>query len=260
MEQAETYNLIRRYQRIDSTNRIALALGEEGAPHGSVILADEQSDGRGRLSRKFVSPPGGLYLSVVLRPDLPMESVPLITLAAGNACAVSIEKSSGVEVRLKWPNDLYCHGRKIGGILTQAGSYDQLSGSIPYVVVGIGLNINTNTADFPRELRNKVSSLLSLTGKEADIDSLFDILVRKLLAEIVLLQKDPEHILSTWRKRDYLMGTMLTWEKPNGEQLHGIGSGLMSDGRYLLTTSGGDDYPVLAGDIIISHINGQNIK
>lgn len=251
---------VKRFSSVDSTNRVALELGAQDAVHGTVVLADEQSGGRGRLTRQFSSPKGGLYMSVILRTNLPIENLPLVTLAAGTACATTIKKMTGVRVKLKWPNDIYSNGRKIGGILTEAGPYSHLSDRVPFVVVGIGLNVNSRLESFPATLQNLVSSLYCLTGQEYHIDELLHSLMIALLAEVSLLESDPENVLIRWQDHDYLLGRKLSWQVPGGGEIQGVGNGLMPDGRYRLTSSGGDDYPVLAGDITITQINGQLIK
>jgi len=249
-----------RYPKVDSTNSIATDLGGQDAPHGTVVLADEQSGGRGRLSRFFSSPRGGLYLSVILRPQLPVEKLPLITLAAGVACAEAVELVAGISVQLKWPNDLYYNGKKLGGILSEAAPYSSLDGAVPFIVVGLGLNVNTRSESFPRPLSHHATSLYCLTSQEYEIGKLVDSFMNLLFSEVALLQDNKENVMDHWRKRDYLFGKKVRWQVPQGEIVHGIGNGLLSDGRYRLTSSGGDDYPVLAGDIEIIDISGRNIK
>jgi BirA family biotin operon repressor/biotin-[acetyl-CoA-carboxylase] ligase len=201
-----------------------------------------------------------MYLSVILRPQLPAEELALITLAAGVACAEALETAAGISVHLKWPNDLFAHGKKLGGILTEAAPYSQATGTVPFIVVGIGLNVNTRSESFPDSLQDSATSLYSLSGHEYDIDRLLHSLMAALFAEVSLLRKSRDKVLAHWRDRDFLLGKKLSWQVPGGEIVHGTGNGLLPDGRYRLTTSGGDDYPVLAGDIIITDINGQSIK
>lgn len=251
---------IKRYQRIDSTNRVALDLGSQGAVHGTVVLADEQSEGRGRQSRQFVSPHGGLYMSVILRPSLSVEKLSLITLAAGTSCSKAIEKDTSIRVNLKWPNDLYVKGKKVGGILVEAGPYSQSNGCIPFVVVGIGLNVNTRLEELPASLHGLVSSLYALTDQEYNIDKLIRSLVIELLADVFQLEKNHDKVLAFWQKHDYLFKKQISWVDLQGRVIHGTGNGLLEDGRYLLKTAGGDQYPVLAGDIIITEINGHIVK
>lgn len=250
-----------RYARAESTNSIAFDLGGKGAAHGTAVAADEQSGGRGRGSRSFASPAGGLYLSVILRPWLPPEKLSLITLAAGVACAEAIEEISSVPARLKWPNDLYCQGRKLGGILTESAPYSPSSqATVPFVVVGIGINVNTRPENFPDLLRDQVISLYSVTTTKYDLCGFADSLIRSLLAKVRLLSQKSEKVLAQWQERDYLLGRKISWQEPAGRIVQGTGCGLLPDGRYLLADASGREHPVLAGDIAITDVNGQRIK
>lgn len=248
------------YQEVESTNTVALEMGEREAAHGTVVHADRQTGGRGRQSRFFSSPVGGLYMSIVLRPHLAGNDLPLVTLAAGIATAEAIEKLSGLPVQLKWPNDLYLNGKKLGGILTEAAPYSQETKSIPFVVTGIGVNVNTPAEAFPEPLQALATSLFCQSSREFNIDLLLKSVIAELLAEVQLLQEIKENVLAHWRNRDYLLDRELTWQDPQGRIIYGVGRGLMADGRYRLTTSQGDDYPVLSGDIQLTEINGQHIK
>lgn len=190
-------------------------------------------------------------MSALLRPSLPASELSLITLAAGVACAGAVEMVTGVSVQLKWPNDLYCNDKKLGGILTEAAPYSQVTGGVPFVIVGIGVNVNTRSELFPAALQDLATSLYCLTGRECDIDTLLHSLMLDLLAEVSLLREDRAQVLAHWRNRDFLLGRRLSWLDPKGKTIQGTGNGLLPDGRYRLTTDGGYDYPVLAGDIAL---------
>jgi len=259
-EMKESPITVIRYTRIDSTNRAAFALGEQGSPHGTVVVADEQTGGRGRQARSFASPRGGLYMSVILRPQIPAERLPLVTLAAGLAGADAVEAVCSEHVQLKWPNDLYAAGKKLGGILTETASYSHGAKSVPFIVIGIGLNVNTRIESLPMPLQNLATSLYCLHGLEYPMELLLHTLARELLRRVDMLADKWEQVLAEWRKRDYLEGKRLCWQDPQGWIIRGTGKGLLSDGRYLLTTRSGDDYPVLAGDITLTEINGNMVK
>lgn len=149
----------RALEEVDSTNTACKRLAAEGAPDGTVVIADCQTAGRGRRGRSFVSPRGmGLYLSVLWRPACPPE--PLLPLTALTAVAVcrAVERTGGVSPRIKWPNDLVLDGRKLGGILTEL-SLEGETGRVDYVVVGIGINCRQRRSDFPPELADMATSL-----------------------------------------------------------------------------------------------------
>ncbi|MFR4357638.1 MAG: biotin--[acetyl-CoA-carboxylase] ligase, partial [Clostridia bacterium] len=137
------------YDTIDSTNLKARQLAMDGAPHGTVVLAKQQTSGRGRLGRSFFSPREGIYLSIVIKPDFDVSKSVLVTSAAAVAVANAIEKVCGLESKIKWVNDVYIDGKKVCGILTE-GISDFETGQIEHLILGIG--INTTVKDFPAEL------------------------------------------------------------------------------------------------------------
>ncbi len=144
------------WETIDSTNTRARELAAQGAPMGTLVLARKQTAGRGRLGRVWESPlDSGIYMSLVLRSgDVPPYAIPLLTIAAGVAIAEAVEQSTGVNVGLKWVNDLICGGFKVGGILAEA-----TAGPSPYVVLGMGINVRLETENLPDDLQGKVTSL-----------------------------------------------------------------------------------------------------
>lgn len=249
-----------RYQEVESTNSLAVELGVQGAGHGTVVHAIAQTGGRGRQSREFSSPPGGLYLSIVLRPSLPGDDLPLVTLAAGIAAAEIIEVFSEISVQLKWPNDLYVNGKKLGGILTEAAPFSPENSSIPFVVTGIGVNVNTPLELFPGALQDMVTSLYCQSGQRYAIDDLIEPLIRQLLAEVENLAVDKKTVLSRWQQRDFLLNKRLKWQTPQGQTVEGVGAGLLPDGRYNLKAANGEEVPVLSGDIVLTEIDDQPIK
>ncbi|MGX8705963.1 MAG: biotin--[acetyl-CoA-carboxylase] ligase [bacterium] len=151
------------HERLDSTNTRAKQLAAQGAPHGYLVCADSQSSGRGRFGRAFFSPEhSGVYITYILRPDLPAERAVMITSMAAVAVARAIEALCDVEVGIKWVNDLYIHGRKVCGILCEAGM-DFESGTLDYVALGIGVNVARMA--FPEELRAIATSIENECGQ-----------------------------------------------------------------------------------------------
>ena len=191
-------------------------------------------------------------MSIIMRPDLQPEKLPLLTLAAGTACAVAVEELTGVPVRLKWPNDLYINDFKIGGILTEAGPYSAADHKISFVVVGIGVNINTRPEDFPPELQNTVTSLYAVRQTKFDLDLMLAAIIRQLYDQVSVIRIDAAPLLSSWRKRDYLLGKRIAWRDLGGGILQGYGHGLRADGCYQLQTPDGTVHPILAGDLIVN--------
>lgn len=150
--------IVLEYHRcIDSTNNRCKQLAAEGAPQGTFVVADHQSAGRGRQGRPFFSPPdSGIYLSLLLRPDFPVGDVALVTSFAAVAVAESIEALFNKKAQIKWVNDVFVDGHKVCGILTEA-SFDAESGSVDYLVVGIGINVYPPEGGFPDEVAGAVS-------------------------------------------------------------------------------------------------------
>ena len=129
----------------DSTNRVAKELARQGAPHGTAVLAERQTAGRGRMDGCFYSPEGGMYLSVILRPELPPEDLLMVTPMAAVAVWKAVEKLTGIRLGIKWVNDLYLEGKKVCGILCECAG--------DAVIVGVGLNLKEPEGGFPPELK-----------------------------------------------------------------------------------------------------------
>lgn len=149
------------FKETDSTNIQAKAGGEKGEPHGTLYVAESQSAGRGRRGRSWESPAGeSIYMSLLLRPEFQPVKAPMLTLVMALAVARALRERTGVDVQIKWPNDLVVQGRKICGILTEMSTEMTW---INYVVIGIGINVNQN--EFPEELKDCASSLKMETGR-----------------------------------------------------------------------------------------------
>lgn len=152
------------FESIDSTNTAAKQMAATGAPEGTVLLADLQTGGRGRMGRSFHSPAGcGIYMSVILRPKCPAPQLMHLTCAVAVAAADAIEAATGLRPGIKWTNDLVFERRKLGGILTEL-SLDK-NGCIDYAVLGIGINCCQKAEDFPEEIQGIATSLQLCTGK-----------------------------------------------------------------------------------------------
>jgi BirA family biotin operon repressor/biotin-[acetyl-CoA-carboxylase] ligase len=155
---------IHRVSTCPSTNDLAKRMAREGAAAGTVIVAEEQTGGRGTKGRSWHSPNGlGLYASVILRPRRP--DISLLPLMAGVACLEAVREAAGLQAALEWPNDIVSEGRKIGGILCEG---EFLGNSLSFAVLGIGLNVGQNEADFPPAIRPTAGSLRLALGREVD--------------------------------------------------------------------------------------------
>ena len=164
------------YDTLESSNRTAKLLALDGAPHGTLVLTAHQSAGRGRLGRRFESPAGkGVYCSVLLRPEMPAANAQTATISAAVAVCRAVKKLCGLELAIKWVNDLYYQGRKVCGILTEAGT-DLESGQLEWLVVGIGLNLTSTAADWPEQGMQQLHDLgfktaaMALSDRSVSID------------------------------------------------------------------------------------------
>ncbi len=191
---------------LDSTNNRAKALAAAGAAHGTAVIADSQSGGKGRLGRSFFSPEhSGIYLTVILRPDCAPDRAGLLTSLAAVAAARAVEKGSGADVKIKWVNDLYLNGKKICGILTEGGLGLE-AGRLEYAAVGIGINVNR--MEFPPELREIATSIGNETGTSPDRNRL----IAEILNELDALYGDLETgaFLEESRRRSNVIGREVT--------------------------------------------------
>lgn len=238
---------------LDSTNRRLLALAEQGAPEGTLIVAETQTGGRGRLSRSWFSPPGvNLYLSLLLRPAVPPLRVPSLALAVGLAVRRAVARlAPELEVQVKWPNDLFLGGRKLAGILCEMRS--ELD-RVHYVVAGIGLNVNLLEAELPPELRGRATSLRIAAGHEWSRPELLATLLEELEPVYDQWQRAGlAPFLPELERHAYLQGREVTVDF-GAEQLRGRVAGLAASGALILELPGGRRREVLSGDVFLSAI------
>lgn len=216
------------FSAVDSTNLVAKALAREGATHGTLVVSDEQTAGRGRMGRSFYSPRGsGLYMSIVLRPG--SCDIQLLTVCAAVAVSAAIEKLTGLSPGIKWVNDLYYQGRKICGILAEAVTGTD-SGKIESIVLGIG--VNCSTAVFPEELRKKAGSLGRPVSRNA--------LAAEILHTLLDMAEAPEdrRMIEEYRRRSILTGRSVTYEK-NGVEIEATALNVNDNGSLLVRRQDG---------------------
>lgn len=229
------------FPRLTSTMEVARDEVKGGAVEGTVVVADEQAAGRGRFKRRWLSPPGSVSLSVILKPDV--GSLPYIIMLAAVAVAGAIEAVTGLKTQLKWPNDVLVNGKKVGGILTESGLRGK---EVAYTIVGIGINVNLRLADFA-EIASLATSLSDELG--GDVSRLE--LVRQLLFELdrlYLTLPEGEAIFKEWRQRLVTMGKNV--QVVSGDAVYqGVAESVGRDGSLLLRRPDGSLSRVLAGDV-----------
>ncbi len=157
---------IEHLEEADSTNDIAKKLAKDGAGEGTVVIADVQKKGRGRLERSWSSPSGGVWLSVILRPDVESERISLLPLIAGNAVANTLNRLYDIDAHVRWPNDVLIGEKKVSGVLPELDSDEK------FVVVGIGINANIDVEDLPEEVRDIATTLKEELKREVSLKEL----------------------------------------------------------------------------------------
>ena len=192
---------LRCFQELDSTNHYAKDLGQSGGADGTAVIADCQTAGRGRMNRSFQSPKGkGIYLTVLLRPELPPDRLPPMTALAGVAVCAAVERVCGVRPGLKWPNDPVLNGKKLCGILTEM-SLEAETGRLQSLVLGVGVNVAQGPEDFSPEVREMATSLLQFLGKPVSRPRLAAALLEELdKAYAALLTGDLSEYLAAYRR------------------------------------------------------------
>ena len=228
---------IKVYDEIDSTNSAAKEMGTAGAAHGTVIIAEKQTMGRGRLGRTFVSPSGtGLYMSIIIRPEINLEDAGFITSTAAVSVAEAVEKLIDREVQIKWVNDLYMNERKICGILTEASLGLEMK-SLDMAVIGIGINVRSVKDVMPEELSSIATSIEDETGIAVDRNELCAEVLNRL--EYWLDRIESHEFLFEYRRREYLTGKLIT-ANVGGETLVGNALGIDNNANLMIELPDGE--------------------
>ena len=234
---------------VDSTNTYAKAQATLGAPHGSVYITGRQTGGRGRRGRTFVSPPGGVYLSVLLRPQ--REAAELLWLTAAVAVAIrrAIRDCCPADVGIKWTNDLVIGKRKVCGILTEL-SCEAESGRLEYAVIGIGINCNTEIEQLPPEVRPIATSLADITGRELDPNELALALIRRLQELAEVLEGDRRPWMLEYRRACVTLGKRVVLLR-GGEQIPAFALDVNEDGGLVVRYEDGSIGTVNSGEVSV---------
>ncbi|MEK5027355.1 biotin--[acetyl-CoA-carboxylase] ligase [Paenibacillus sp. FSL M7-1046] len=239
---------VQRLETVVSTQEEAKRLAENGAPEGTAIIAEEQTGGRGRMGRKWHSPRGkGIWMSVVLRPNLPLSLTPQLTLLAGVAVCRAIREISGVQAGIKWPNDLLAGGRKICGILLESSLRE---GGLHYCIAGIGIAVNLTEDDYPDDLQGVGTSLL-IEGGGIPVDR--QQLTEAVLAELEFLytlyiERGFKPVRELWESMSVTLGRQVYFNTPEGRS-EGTAVGLDDGGGLLLRDAAGNITCILSGEI-----------
>ncbi|MBQ8769416.1 MAG: biotin--[Oscillospiraceae bacterium] len=244
-------NQIIWYNVTDSTNDQAKALIRQGAPHGTVLIADRQTGGRGRMGRSFASPAGmGVYMSVILRLQTPADQLMHLTCAAAVAACNALEKSVGLRPGIKWTNDLVLGGRKLAGILTEL----VITPVETAAVIGIGVNCCQAQEDFPEEIQSFAGSLTMACGKEIDRAQVAAALI-EAFCEIAGQLNDRQKILDVYRRDCITVGKQVSIVKAD-EIRHGHAIGIDNNGALLVEFPDKHAEAVNAGEVSVRGMYG----
>lgn len=251
MQTAWAGRKVKYLETVDSTNNYAKKMAEDGAVHGTLVVADYQAGGKGRRGRTWVTPHGSaVAMSIVLRPDLPPSRASMLTLVAGMAVASGIREVTGLDAKIKWPNDVVVNGKKTTGILTELSAEMD---AINYVVIGIG--INTNVAEFPEELKATATSLHFEAGHPVSRAEIicacmkaFEDYYKKFMQcqNMSALKEDYQSILAN-------MNTGVRVLEP-GNEYTGTARGIDEQGELLVEREDGTVSRVYAGEVSVRGI------
>lgn len=242
------------FDTIDSTNTRAKALAQEGAPHGTILIAGQQTAGRGRLGRTFQSPGNmGVYLSVILRPECPPEQLMHLTCAAAVAMCDAVEEAAGFRPGLKWTNDLVVGKKKLGGILTEL-SVAPHTGLVLYAIIGIGINCSQTPADFPPELQDMATSL-SAAGASIDRAAVAAAMIRALHRMDIALLTKKDMLMDAYRTDCITLGQDVVVLR--GEETHyGKALSVDDDGGLVVALRDGETKTVTSGEVSVRGMYG----
>ncbi len=234
------------HETLGSTNELAFRLAHEGAEHGEVVVTEQQTAGKGRRGRTWVSPPGlNLYFSAILRPELPPQRAPELTLVAAVALT-EVLREAGAEASIKWPNDVQIDGRKVAGILTELSAEPE---RVHFVVLGVGVNLNAQPEHFPEELRATATSLALARGQRIP-RALFAATLWTRLEEWLDLHLETGFgaIRQRWKELSSTLGQDVL-VRTDRREFRGLAEDIDESGALLVRAEDGSVERVLAGDV-----------
>ncbi|MHB1004632.1 MAG: biotin--[acetyl-CoA-carboxylase] ligase [Chloroflexota bacterium] len=231
-----------------STNDVASALAREGAPEGTIVVAEEQSRGRGRLGRAWLAPAGScLLFSIIFRPSLPTGEAFRLTMLASLAAAIAVERVSGVVPSIKWPNDLLVGHRKLAGILSEGSAVED---KLEYAVVGIGLNVNFEPSAFP-EIAETAASLQAEAGRAISRARVLQELLNEIEGRYDTLRPARQgELWAEWRRRLGTLGQRVTVTEGEHRE-EGTAVDVSPDGSLILRRDDGSEIAIAVGDVTL---------
>jgi BirA family biotin operon repressor/biotin-[acetyl-CoA-carboxylase] ligase len=239
---------IHYFQKLSSTNTVAKEQAKKNAKEGTVIIAETQAQGRGRLNRPWFSPKGGVWLSIILRPEIAAEEAPKITLITSVAVAKTLHQLYGLKTEIKWPNDVLIEAKKVCGILTEASTEEKKAN---IVIIGIGINANFALEALPNNLRMTATTLKEVLRKNVNIEKLICVLLKEFEECYRLFkQKKVKELLEEWRKMAGFLGRKIEVAS-FGENWVGKAVDIDESGALIVELVDGGRKRVLAGDVTV---------
>lgn len=237
------------FHEVESTNIVAKFLANFGSPEGTVVLSEIQTKGKGRSGKKWESPVGGIWLSIILKPDIDPSKASIITLATGVAVAKTL-RGMNIDARIKWPNDILINNKKVCGILTEANAKFN---AVDYVIVGVGIDTKLDIDILANDLREGTTSL----SKETEGEIKESEIIAKFLNEfekIYNLFKDEkfDEILYDWRRMAQTIGKYVEIKQPLGKVYRGTAVGINNQGALILELGNGELKKIISGECILS--------
>lgn len=243
------------FEEVPSTNTLAKELAVKGAPQGTVLIADRQSAGRGRLGRTFLSPGDvGMYFSLILRPNCPPGELMHLTCAVAAAMCDAVEEAFGFRPGIKWTNDLVYEGKKLGGILTEL-SLNPKTGLADWAIVGVGINCRQTREDFDPSIRDMACSARMITGNDADRNVLAAEMIRALERCSRDLLTGKAETLSLYRKNCVTLGREISILQGSALR-HGTALDIDSEGGLVVRLDTGETEVVSSGEVSIRGLYG----
>ena len=246
---------IQVYDEVGSTNTLAKELAAKGAPSGTVLIADRQTGGRGRLGRTFLSPGDvGMYFSVILHPQCRPQELMHLTCAVAVAMCDAVEAAFGFRPSIKWTNDLVVGTRKLGGILTEL-SLSPKNGLVDYAVVGIGINCRQQETDFDPSIRGMACSARMITGKDVDRNRLAAEMIRSLYLMDAALLTGRDQMMARYRTDCITLGREISILRGD-EVSHGTALDIDGEGALIVRLDTGEIHTVNSGEVSIRGLYG----
>jgi BirA family biotin operon repressor/biotin-[acetyl-CoA-carboxylase] ligase len=240
------------YDSVESTNSIAMALGVDGKRHGTVVLAGNQSAGRGRAGRRWYSPKGNLYMSVIWRPPWLAEKAPQVTLEVATAVARAIHSATNRRPDLRWPNDVLIDGKKCCGVLTELRTRGP---KVDFIVVGIGVNVSAFGADLPAELSHIATSLSEVSDRPIDAMDFARMLLSELNSSYQAMLARGNFDREGWLNYAETIGAPVTVSPPGESPFEATSVDIDAQGLLIVELATGERLQVIAGDVRVREVH-----